>query len=127
MLIDSSTPSRHRFYSEFGLPFRYDMPPAGLTAEQFAHLANASPLSLVEHVRAPILFLVGGSDMRVAPSQSKIYYHALRFRESQRQQISTDTPTFKRSKMLEFKDQGHALDGVEAELVAFRARSMWLM
>jgi acylaminoacyl-peptidase len=63
------------------LPF----PPLGaLTAspEQLALMFRASPIAHIDHVPAdcPVLLFVGAKDLRVPPSQSVEYLHALRAR-----------------------------------------------
>ncbi|KAF8820438.1 putative acylaminoacyl-peptidase [Cardiosporidium cionae] len=49
-----------------------------LTDEQLVQLRSASPLRFVKFVETPLLLGVGGSDLRVPPSQSLQYYKLLR-------------------------------------------------
>ncbi|KAJ8501525.1 hypothetical protein ONZ45_g12111 [Pleurotus djamor] len=88
-------------YSELGLPFT---PVSLITPEIYERLFKASPIAHVDKVDAKVLLLVGGSDMRVSPTQGIQYYHALKGRG-------------KEVEMLWFDGEGHPLDGVEATRV----------
>ncbi|KAJ8519578.1 hypothetical protein ONZ45_g3475 [Pleurotus djamor] len=96
-------------YSELGLPFT---PVSLITPEIYERLFKASPIAHVDKVEAKVLLLVGGSDMRVSPTQGIQYYHALKGRG-------------KEVEMLWFDGEGHLLDGVEATRVGYEAVLEW--
>ena len=98
-------------YAEFGISFG---PRSLLTSDIFEKLQKASPIAHVDAVKAPVLLLVGDIDQRVPPSQSKIYYHALKGRG-------------KEVEMLMFPGDGHSLDSVETELVSWETIRNWFV
>lgn len=114
------------FYAEFGHAFDYSNPPHCPTPEQFKNLSSASPFAYLDQIQVPVLLLVGLSDQRVAPSQSKAVYHALRSRIRKEEVRSTSTKGNLDVRMLTFKDEEHGLTGIEAELISFEARFRWL-
>eukprot|EP00794_Sanderia_malayensis_P006376 gene6376-7113_t len=90
-------------YTEAGLEFSYDTIP---TAESYAKMLECSPIFHVDKVRTPVLILVGGSDVRVPPSQGRSYYRALKSK--------------KRSvEMMWYQEDCHPLNRVESEANAF--------
>ncbi|KAJ8475496.1 hypothetical protein ONZ45_g15588 [Pleurotus djamor] len=97
------------YYSEFGLPYT---PKSLITPEVYETLFKASPTAYVDEVKAKVLLLIGGSDLRVAPTQGVGYYHALKGRG-------------KKVKMLWFEGEGHPLEGVEATRVGYEVVLDW--
>jgi len=63
-------------FTEIGVQTAYSQP----TAEQYTIAIEKSPMAHLSKVSSPVLLLVGGSDRRVPPSQSKEYFHGLRDR-----------------------------------------------
>ncbi|KIK91169.1 hypothetical protein PAXRUDRAFT_831063 [Paxillus rubicundulus Ve08.2h10] len=96
-------------FEEFGLPFG---PGTHVTPDSFTKLYAASPIAYIELVETPVLLLVGEDDLRVPPTQSKGYYHALKGRECV-------------VEMLMFPKETHPIDGVEAACVSFEAGRDW--
>ncbi|XP_064401064.1 acylamino-acid-releasing enzyme-like isoform X2 [Halichondria panicea] len=60
---------------EAGLTFDPATPP---TAEDFAQMMSVSPISLAPKIKAPLLFAVGGKDLRCPPPQSFSVYNILK-------------------------------------------------
>lgn len=114
------------FYAEFGHSFDFSNPPNCITPEQFRNLWAASPFAYIDKIQVPVLLLVGLSDQRVAPSQSKTVYHALQSRIRQERAKSNQSEGNLDVRMLSFKDEEHPLSGVEAELISFEARYRWI-
>lgn len=114
------------FYAEFGHSFNFSNPPQCITPEQFKNLWAASPFAYIDKIQVPVLLLVGLSDQRVAPSQSKVVYHALQSRIRQERAKSTSAKGKLDVRMLSFKDEEHPLSGIEAELISFEARFRWI-
>ncbi|KAJ1836955.1 hypothetical protein LPJ57_011579, partial [Coemansia sp. RSA 486] len=92
-------------WAELGLPYSFDAPPA-LTPEIYKKMWAASPSSMVDAVRDPILLMLGASDRRVPPPQSKAYYSRLK---------AAGKPVQCRV----YPNVGHPLDSVEAERDSF--------
>ncbi|KAJ1815164.1 hypothetical protein LPJ56_002756, partial [Coemansia sp. RSA 2599] len=92
-------------WAELGLPYSFDAPPA-LTPEIYSKMWDASPSSMVDKVRDPILLMLGASDRRVPPPQSKAYFSRLR---------AAGKPVQCRV----YPNVGHPLDSVEAERDSF--------
>ncbi|KAG1744589.1 Alpha/Beta hydrolase protein [Suillus paluster] len=90
-------------YAEFGLEFT---PQSIMTPATFKTLFEASPIAHVDHVRAPVLLLLGEDDMRVVPTQGM------------RGEIG-------RVEMLTFPKETHPLEGVEAGRVSWEAGRDW--
>ncbi|KAH7927715.1 alpha beta-hydrolase [Leucogyrophana mollusca] len=98
------------YFAEFGLSFE---PDTLLTPETYKKLFNASPIAHVDKVRTPVLLAIGEDDLRVAPTQGRGYYHALKGRGKQ-------------VEMLTFPKETHPIDGVEASRVWWEATRDWL-
>ncbi|TFY65775.1 hypothetical protein EVG20_g5316 [Dentipellis fragilis] len=86
------------YFWEFGIPYP---PGTQATPDLYQKLWDMSPIAHAEKVKAPVLLHIGDSDRRVVNVQGKTFYHALKARR-----VRTD--------MLEFKGEGHPLEGVEA-------------
>ena len=120
----------------FSFPFSSSVTRPTLTpsAEQYAVMQAASPITHVQKVEAATLVLMGEEDRRVPPSQTKAWYHSLRARKAEIQRLnnakSAASSGEKKIPELEveclvFPGEGHALDGVEAEVVGFEAGLDW--
>ena len=107
----SSTDIPDWYFAEFGLP--YDSTTL-MTPSLYATLFAASPISYVDNVRAKVLLLLGEVDLRVAPTNSLTYYHALKGRD-------------KVVEMLEFPKDSHPLDSVEASRISWEAGRDWFV
>ncbi len=83
-----------------GNPEESDHLTDGSRLAAYEALQEASPISSVGDVEAPVLLLIGEQDQRVPPSQGKNYYHSLRERG-------------KVVDMLCFPASSHPLDQVE--------------
>ncbi|KAF6748273.1 acylaminoacyl-peptidase [Ephemerocybe angulata] len=132
------------YYSEFGLSYPVESSPKGtmlssdgshiqysassaaptssgpvlpplMTSEHFKKLQLDSPISYVDHVKAPVLLLIGLDDRRVSPAQGIEYYHALKARASDKSSVD----------MLVFEGESHPLEGVEAARVCYEAARDW--
>lgn len=93
------------YYEEAGIPFK---PDSLVDPDVYKKLWSVSPISYVDGVKTPVLLLLGSKDYRVAPTQGKSYYHALKGRG-------------KFVEMLCFKDDTHPIDSVEGSRVSFEA------
>ncbi|KAJ6620498.1 Alpha/Beta hydrolase protein [Mycena sp. CBHHK59/15] len=85
----------------------------------FQKLFPTSPMAQVDAVRAHVLLFLGGSDLRVTPTQGLDYYHALKgnarnLRENQKIEMHW------------FDNEGHSLDGVEANRIVWESSVKWL-
>ncbi|KAF8591662.1 alpha/beta-hydrolase [Ramaria rubella] len=98
-------------FTQYGEEFG---PRSIITPDIFKKLQKASPIAHIDAVQTPVLLLVGGSDRRVLPSQSKNYYYALKGR-------GRDV------NMLVFPGSTHLLDGVEVQAVAWEATRNFLV
>lgn len=97
------------YFAEFGFP--YDSTTI-MTPSLYAALFAASPISHVDKVCANVLLLLGEADLRVSPTNSLTYYHALKGRG-------------KVVEMLAFPKESHPLDGVEASKISWEATRDW--
>lgn len=97
------------YFGEFGLP--YDSTTI-MTPSHYATLFAASPISYIEQVHTKVLLLLGEVDLRVSPTNSLTYYHALKGRG-------------KVVEMLVFPKDSHPLDGVEASRISWEAGRDW--
>ncbi|CAK8683710.1 acylamino-acid-releasing enzyme-like [Clavelina lepadiformis] len=86
-------------YCEFGGKFGYDVPSA---PEFCAKAMTFSPIIHVSKVKTPLLFRIGGADIRVPPSQSYEYIHALQ-------------GLGKKVRVLYYKDNDHPINHVDAQ------------
>ncbi|KAL0956583.1 hypothetical protein HGRIS_002721 [Hohenbuehelia grisea] len=97
------------YYYEFGLPFSET---TNVTPEVYKLLYDASPIRYIDAVKARVLLLIGGSDLRVAPTQGIEYFHALKGRG-------------KEVEMLWFEKESHPLEGVESTKVGWEVARDW--
>ena len=74
----------------------------GATSDELKAMWEASPVRYADRVVAPTLVALGMSDQRVPPSQGLEFYHTLR---------SNGVKT----KLLQYEDDDHAIDGVKSE------------
>ena len=66
------------------------------SVEDNKHFFERSPISQIQNVKTPALFLIGDNDLRVPPHQSYFYYNALK---------SKGVPT----RLLNYPGDGHAI------------------
>ncbi|KAJ1864950.1 hypothetical protein LPJ73_000147 [Coemansia sp. RSA 2703] len=92
-------------WAELGLQYSFDAPPP-LTPAVYAQMWAASPASMVDDVRDPILLLLGAGDRRVPPAQSRGYYARLK-------------AAAKPVQCRVYPSVGHPLDSIEAERDSF--------
>ncbi|KAL0565918.1 hypothetical protein V5O48_016100 [Marasmius crinis-equi] len=90
-----------------------------MTPALFDSLYKFSPSAHIEKVKAAVLLCVGGSDKRVAPTQSIDYYHALKAARAKANLPDDDV------EMLWFPDDGHPLEGVEASKMTWVRTVEW--
>lgn len=64
----------YRVFVECGFPFQYGKVP---DAAMLTKMYEMSPISCIDSLKAPVLFLVGKNDARVPPSQSINFYKML--------------------------------------------------
>ncbi|XP_076813073.1 acylamino-acid-releasing enzyme-like [Clavelina lepadiformis] len=96
------------FY-EGGLPFSYDKI---MTPESCQKLLECSPIRYVKEVKSPLLFMIGSSDLRVPPSQSHEYIHALQ-------------GLGKEVRVLKYDNNNHPISKVDAEADCFMNFALW--
>ena len=90
-------------YAESGLPYDMDKPPSAVVVpQQYDHMFQMSPSRLIDRIKVPLLLLLGQKDVRVPNYEALNWYHYLRSR-------GRDVD------LLQFPEDGHALDGVQAE------------
>ena len=92
------------YYEEGGVA--YDAAHTLMTPQLYEKFFAASPIAYVDAVQTPLVILVGEKDQRVAPTQGKDYYHALKGRG-------------KNVELYTFKNDIHALDSAEAQWAVF--------
>lgn len=97
------------YYAEFGLEYGAE---TIMNPSMYNLLHAASPIAHVDNVRARVLLLMGQVDLRVAPTNSLTYYHALKGRG-------------KVVEMLTFPKDSHPLDSVEASRVSWESGRDW--
>jgi len=90
-------------YLEAGSYFSYDKIP---TPKHVTNLLQCSPIVHVAKVKAPLLIMIGLLDMRVPPSQSFEYIHALK-------------GSGKKVKVLTYPNNNHSIGCVDAEADCF--------
>ena len=93
------------YYEEAGISFAAT---SLVTPELYAKLSAISPIAYVDAVKVPLAILIGEKDKRVAPTQGRNYYHALKAR-------GQDVELFC------LKDDIHALDSVEGLWASYEA------
>ncbi|XP_066924049.1 acylamino-acid-releasing enzyme-like [Clytia hemisphaerica] len=86
-------------FVESGVPYEQGTIPS---PEILAEMVKRSPIVHLKKVKAPVLLLVGGKDLRVPPSQSKSYYRLLR-------------ANGKTAKMLYYPEDSHPLLNIETD------------
>ncbi|KAI0341185.1 alpha/beta-hydrolase [Trametopsis cervina] len=92
------------YFEESGIPYTST---SLVTPELYEKLWAMSPISHVDQVRAPVAILIGEKDQRVATTQGRSYYHALKGRG-------------KHVEMYCFKDDIHPIDSVEGQLATYQ-------
>ena len=97
------------YFAEFGFPYNST---SIVTPSHYATLYAASPVAHIDKVCAKVLLLMGEVDLRVSPTNSLTYYHALKGRG-------------KPVEMLTFPKDSHPLDGVETSKIAWEAMRDW--
>merc|ERR1719278_1119343 len=60
--------------NEAGLSYDWANP----TSQTYDTMFSMSPISHIDHVKAPVFLMIGKNDLRVPPSQGLEYYHALK-------------------------------------------------
>jgi hypothetical protein len=89
------------------------VPPVSLSAEQYARLAEVSPIHNVANVTCPTLVLLSEQDLRLSPSQGKAWYHGLRAAGKAK------------TACYMYRGETHLMDGIEAEWQAHRSTMRW--
>ena len=84
-------------FVESGLPYKQGTIP---TPEILSEMVKKSPVSHLKNVKAPVLLLVGGKDMRVPPSQGKSFFRLLK-------------ANGKTTKLLYYPEDSHPLMNIE--------------
>lgn len=107
------------YFEESGVPYS---PKSIVTPDIYKKVFDMSPIAHVDAVQTPVVLLIGEKDQRVATTQGKNYYHALKGRGKDVQ-------------MLCFKDDIHPIDSVDGLRVTYeaskklfdsaRAKSQW--
>jgi acylaminoacyl-peptidase len=115
--LSSSSTSTEKHKRESLFPAA--LPPV-MTPETFERLYKASPISYVDDVRASVLLMIGGSDLRVPPKQGIEYYHALKGRRHAKEAKSR-SGSVGEVEMMIFEGESHPLEGVEAARVGWEA------
>ncbi|KAJ3168943.1 hypothetical protein HDU88_001270 [Geranomyces variabilis] len=93
--------------AEAGIEYDLDRPPL-ITPEIYSAIWKASPMSVAASVKTPAMVMLGADDRRVPNYEGKNWYYYLKSR-------GVDV------RAMQFPDNGHALDGVEAEKCGFEA------
>ncbi|KAJ3160701.1 hypothetical protein HDU86_000460 [Geranomyces michiganensis] len=93
--------------AEAGIEYDLDHPPL-ITPEIYSAIWKASPMSVAASVKTPSLVMLGADDRRVPNYEGKNWYYFLKSR-------GVDV------RAMQFPENGHALDGVEAEKCGFEA------
>ncbi|KAI8058335.1 Alpha/Beta hydrolase protein [Syncephalis plumigaleata] len=101
-------------FSEMGMDYCFQKP-AVLTPHDYERAFAASPIRYVDKVVAPTLMMLGSNDKRVPHSEGLYWVHVVR----------GIGKAIVHCKM--YPDNGHALDGVEAETTGFTALAGWFM
>ncbi|XP_071815910.1 acylamino-acid-releasing enzyme-like isoform X2 [Apostichopus japonicus] len=86
-------------FVEAGFEFTYNFVP---TSDVYQGMLEKSPISHIQKVKAPTLFLIGKDDLRVPPKQGENFYKILRARNI-------------RTKLLLYPENNHGLVKLEAE------------
>ncbi|KAI0682049.1 Alpha/Beta hydrolase protein [Cytidiella melzeri] len=91
------------YFEEAGIHYT---PTSLVTPDLYEKLWTMSPISHVDKVRCPVVLMIGEKDQRVATTQGRSYYHAMKGRGKDVQ-------------MLCFKDDIHAIDSVDGTLTTY--------
>jgi acylaminoacyl-peptidase len=117
--LSSSSTSTEKHKKESLFPAA--LPPI-MTPETFERVYKASPISYVDDVRASVLLMIGGSDLRVSPTQVMEYYHALKGRKHAKEaKLRSRGKEIGEVEMMIFEGESHPLEGVEAARVGWEA------
>jgi acylaminoacyl-peptidase len=111
MVLTSDIPSWS--FEEMGLAYDFDKP-AILTPEIYNELYANSPIAGIDAVETPVLLMLGEIDRRVPPQDGLNYLHHLRARGQE-------------AHCLWFPDNGHPLDGMDAEIRGLEAMASFFM
>ena len=85
-------------FVESGLPYQQGTIP---TPEILSEMVKKSPVMHLKNIKAPVLLLIGGKDLRVPPSQGKSYFRLLK-------------ANGKTSKLLYYPEDSHPLMNIES-------------
>ncbi|KAI9105906.1 Alpha/Beta hydrolase protein [Phlyctochytrium arcticum] len=100
--------------AEAGVPYDLNQPPL-ITPDIYAKLWAMSPMSLAHAVKTPSLVMLGENDRRVPSYQGTNWFYYLKGRGG------VDV------RAMMFPENGHALDGVEAEKAGMQALAEFLI
>ncbi|KNC99354.1 hypothetical protein, variant [Spizellomyces punctatus DAOM BR117] len=100
--------------AEAGITYNLAQPPL-TTPEIYSKIWPKSPISVAQHVKTPSLLMLGENDRRVPPYEGMNWYYYLKGRGGVDIRVMT------------YPDNGHALDGVEAERFGFEAIAEFLV
>ena len=78
----------------------------------YTKLFTASPISYVDNVRAKVLLHMGEVDLRVAPTNTLTFYHALKGRG-------------KTVELFTFPKDSHPLEGVKTSRICWESTRDW--
>ncbi|RKP27404.1 Alpha/Beta hydrolase protein [Syncephalis pseudoplumigaleata] len=101
-------------FSELDMSYCFQKPTV-MTPQDYERAFSASPICHVDKVVTPTLMMLGSNDRRVPPSEGLGWVHIVRG-------IGKATVCCKM-----YPDNGHALDGVEAETAGFAALAGWFL
>ncbi|KAI9028579.1 Alpha/Beta hydrolase protein [Hyaloraphidium curvatum] len=105
MVLTSDIPSWS--YEESGMAYDYAKPSI-LDPDTYTKLFAMSPISGIDAVETPVLLMLGDIDKRVPPQDGLNYLHQLKARGRD-------------AHCLWFPENGHPLDGMDAEIRGFEA------
>lgn len=97
------------YFEEFGLSYE---PTTIMSPDLYTRLFTASPISYVDNVRARVLLHMGEVDLRVAPTNTLTFYHALKGRG-------------KTVELFTFPKDSHPLDGVKTSRICWESARDW--
>ncbi|RKP05222.1 Alpha/Beta hydrolase protein, partial [Thamnocephalis sphaerospora] len=101
-------------FAEAGLAYDFAKP-TSMTPEEYAKVYAMSPVSVISHVRTPTLMMLGDNDQRVPHSEGLSWVHTVRGHGKAKVGCKM------------YPDNGHSLDGVEAEVAGFEALAGWFL
>ncbi|KAI9595245.1 Alpha/Beta hydrolase protein [Syncephalis fuscata] len=101
-------------FSEMGAAYDFNRPPV-MTPKQYEQAFSMSPISNVAKVITPTLMMLGDNDQRVPHSEGLGWVHAVRGLGKGVIQCHM------------YSNNGHALDGMEAETIGFATLAGWFL